>query len=191
MNHPVQASNPIEERLIRAGGFNPDDLAFNQAGELSERQRRWLRLEVAAWVFQIGVNLVLMACAWLFYYFQDNMQTFLLGGLSWSVGLAISILFCLEHARPIWDDIQGNQVKSISGTVLKRSGFGKGVNQSQYKNVRGIAWSLKIRDQMFSVHSRLYHSVIANETYRLFYTPNLKRVINIEPLQERARENEE
>lgn len=28
----------LEEKMIRAGAFNPDDLIFNQAGELSPRQ---------------------------------------------------------------------------------------------------------------------------------------------------------
>ena len=204
MNDPLQYSDPLEEKLIRAGGLHPEDLASNQAGELSLRQRRWLKLEFAGWVFQIGADLVLMACAWLFYYFQNNLQVFLIGSLFWGLALGMSVLFCIEHAWPVWDAVKSNEVEVIAGSISKFVGFGKGWPQDERSKL-GNNWGLKIREQMFSVTAAEYAVLVEHQTYRLFYLPNMKRVINIEPLieshakkqsalaalQARARENQE
>jgi hypothetical protein len=184
MDIPLQDTDPLEKKLIRAGGLRPDDLVFNRAGELSPRQIGWLRLEVAGWIFQIGVDLALIVCAWLFYYFGHNLQALVMGGLFWSVILGISALSCIENARPLWTDINSNRVESISGTISKHYGFGRGTSLNLHKDTRGVNWGLEIKNHRFSVHPRVYNSIVEHGTYRLFYTPNLQRVINIEPLIE-------
>jgi hypothetical protein len=205
MDTPLQDTDPLEEKLIRAGGLRLDDLAFNQAGELSPWQMGWLRLEVASWVVQIGIDLALIACIWLFYYFGHNLGAFIVGGLFWSFILGISMLMCVEHARPLWAAINGNRVESISGTILKHYGFGKGTSLDLHRDTSGVNWGLEIKNHRFSVHPHVYNSIVEHGTYRLFYILTLKRVISIEhllyshekkqsalaALQERARENKE
>jgi hypothetical protein len=182
MNSSSQASTSLEENLIRSGGLHPDDLAFNQAGELSPWQKRWLTLEVAAWGFQIGIDLVFMGCAWLFYYFQyfqsqHNLQIFTIGGLFWSCMLGVSILFCIDHMQPLCSDIQNIEVKSISGAISKYCGFRMG-----RREVTIGYWGLEIRGHKFAVNPSVYASLVQHQTYRLFYLPNANRLINIEPL---------
>ena len=185
MNNHSHASTSQEEKLIRSGGLHPDDLAFNQAGELSPRQKRWLTFEVAAWGVQIGIDLILVICAWLFYYFQfrHNLQAFVIGGLLWSFALGMSVLICLEHARPLWADIQGGEVKSISGIISKYYGYGAGLYLNRRTRRRGpVNWGVKIRERGFSVYPRVYAALVAHQTYRLFYLPNTERIMNIDPL---------
>lgn len=174
----------VERKLVRAGGFNPDDLVFNQAGMLSQRQKHWLMLEVAGWVTQAGINLMLIICAWGVYYLQflHNLKVFLAGGLFWSFIIGFSILLCIEHARPLWMDIQNGQVEQISGLLIKYHGRGK--NISTGRSVSGIHYTVRIRNCGFSVYPSIYAAIVEHQSYRLFYLPNAKKLVNIEPLFE-------
>jgi hypothetical protein len=177
MSKHSQDSEFLEEKLIRAGGLRLDDLAFNQAGELSPGQRRWLMLEVAAWIFQAGIGVILMPCIWVFFYFlHDDLRIFLLGCLLWNVALGISVFICIhQHAQPIWTDIKNGEIASIAGTVVKHYSVSTGRAAITYVGI-------EIRGHMFSVTASVHASVVEHQTYRLFYIPNTKRLMNIEPL---------
>jgi hypothetical protein len=182
MKNDFQDSDPLEEKLIRAGGFHPDDLAFNQAGDLSPSQKRWLMLEAASWAFQAGLDLVLLAGAWIFCYYQFDLQLFIAGGLIWSLPLGISVLICSDNLQSLWADIKGNKVESASGIISKHFSFVPFGSRQPVLKMRGGYCSLEIRGHIFSVTPSVYASIVEHRTYRLFYIPNVKRLINIEPL---------
>lgn len=206
MNTELESIDTLEMQMIRAGALHPDDLMFNQAGELSPGQKRWLTIEVAAWGVQIVIDVALIVCAWFVYYFQypNNAALFIVSSSAWSIALGAGIFACCQHAQPVWADIKSNEVKLLSGTISKHTGWGPGVPEGS-KRPRGANWSFQIREHLFSVHSPVYDSLIEHQSYSVFYTPALKRVINIEllmgahekkqsaldALQRRTKENEE
>lgn len=203
MDENPESIDEIEKRMKRAGAFHPDDLMFNQAGELSPHQRRWLQLEIVGWGFQIVIYSVVIISASVFYYLQfqqDANRLWLVGGLFWSTGLGYGIWMSAKNIQPIWADITNYEVKSVAGVIVKDG------SSTQYYQRRAAAnWSVQIRGEQFSIFPFVFDSLIAHKSYRIFYTPSLRRVINIEPLfhlddekqstlaalQARTKENEE
>jgi hypothetical protein len=167
------------EKMIRAGAFNPDDLMFNQMGELSPRQRRWLKFEMAARVGQMMISLILMIAAWVGFYLQfQATSSFFFGGIFLSVLFLISIWMSVENMLPIWRCLNTNEVKSVAGTVSKRSAF-----QYPGRTQRALGyWALVIRSDTFSTNARIFNVITDRHSYRIFYIPALKRLVNIEPV---------
>lgn len=165
--------------MIRAGAFNPDDLMFNQIGDLSPRQRRWLKLEMAGWACQIMFNLILLVAAWVAFYLQFQFTTyFFLGGALWSILIVGSTGISLQSIWPIWKSLKDNEVQSVAGTISKRYTF-------QRPNGRwsgSSSWALIIRSDSFGTSPRIFDAITEQQSYRLFYIPALQRPVNIEPL---------
>lgn len=165
--------------MIRAGAFNPDDLIFNQIGELSPRQRGWLTLEIVGWACQIMFNLILLVAACVAFYLQFQFTNyFFLGGALWSILLLGNTGICLGNIWPIWKSLKDNEVQAVAGTISKRY-----TSQMPTKHRPGSAyWALIIQSYTFGTSPRIFDSITEHKSYRIFYIPALKRLVNIEPL---------
>ncbi len=162
------------DKLIKIGALNLEDLEVNRSGELSERQKRGLKLWVGFWVIVAGVEVITLS-AIIF------IQVFYL-----SIGFAGLVLFafmiyltylCTMNTKPYWDDLKNDEIYSIAGKMFKhysRTGGGR-------KLAIGTC-SIQIGRQRFSVSPAICDAVALNEFYRLYYLPHSRRLVNIEPL---------
>ncbi len=180
MFHDTPNPNALETKLIHTGALNLDDLPFNQAGELSPRQRRWLVVEVAAWGVQVAIDLVFIVTIWVFFFRfhlqNDSHAPWLLTASFWSILLAIATVWCVDHARAPSFASKNNDVNAVAGTLQKRYvSYGAGRNA-------GSAYTLTVRGRTFAVPRNTYALIIDHHTYKLFYIPSINRLLNIEPL---------
>ncbi len=182
MLHDTPNPNALETKLIHAGALNLDDLPFNQAGELSPRQRRWLMVEVAAWGVQVGINLIAVVIIWCFFFrFQLQSDAHTPWGLVaffWSALIGLNAFICLITMQPVWLTIKNNEVKSITGVISKNYEIG-----SIRWRTGIVSWFLNVKDQTFKTSQTAHAVIIDHRKYRLFYIPALhNRLLNIEPL---------
>src|SRR5258708_1694285 len=163
-----------EEELVRFGAFHPDDLELNRMGDLSERQKVELLFFVVFWLAVAGLDLVLMA-------FLVSAQPWSYVGtlmpVLWCIFLVTMSIMCVKNAVPFWKDTQDGEVKSVSGLVSKYITW---VSAGRSGHI-GYC-NIKVQDQVFSLNPRFYDLVMDHDDYRLYYSANSKRIINIEPL---------
>lgn len=177
MSDDYQDYNLLEEGLIHAGVFHPDDLEFNDAGDLSPAQKRWLTLEAAFWLTLAGLEIGLVVTMWVFY-FLHHIETVLLLSITWGSFLVMVANMCVIDARPILEELRDGKVDEIAGTVSKHYPTittGKG-------RYRVGHYSIEISGHLFDVHDSVYALILEHHSYRLFYTPRNKTLVNIEPL---------
>ena len=167
--------SPAEE-LIKAGILNITDLEINQSGHLSKRQKRILYLNLAFWLILAVLDIIILM---LFIYFLIMFYRSFVTGILGSIFIIIPAFTCITHATPYWKDIQGDRLKTASGKVYKHFSVGYGImgtrSQVGYCNIR-------IGDQIFSVSPFTYSRIIHEGIYRIYFVPNSRKLINIEPL---------
>ena len=107
-----------ESHLINA--LYTEDLIINRNGNLSETQKRSLRLLVIFWFGVAGVDIGFLVFLG---YFQLRYQ---IEGFGYLLLCALSIIaarYCILSALPLQEDIKNDEVKSISGKIFKRLSF--------------------------------------------------------------------
>jgi hypothetical protein len=176
MKDNFQDHSSLEEALMRAGAFHPDDLEENHAGCLSPAQKRWLVLEAAFWLTLAGLELGLAGMLWIFY-FQRHIQTVLLLGLTWGLLLMIIASICIHEAWPILEELRDGRVEDIAGTLSKHVSFLR-----TRTGGRMPSCSAEIHNHIFGIAPSTYNALIDHQSYRLFYTPKNRTLVNIEPL---------
>ena len=188
MNDEMQKQD-LEEGLIRAGVFHPDEVEINETGHLSEPQKRWLALEAASWLGVAGLGMSLLAAMWAFY-FQHPSGSLLLIGLTWGVVLALSAIACIQNSRSILDERRDDQVKTISGMLLKHfSYFSVGAKKISIRQESTPTCSIEIHNQLFSVSPSTYEAIVEGRSYRLFYLPKHRTLVNVVPLVNGSNKN--
>lgn len=164
--------------LIKYGVLNLEDLEINKSGHLSMRQKRTLYLYVVFWLSIASLEIIILG---VFVYIQVLLQrNFLIGiiGISY---LMVPIYSCLTHAKPFWKDIQDDTPKISTGELFKRSSTIGGNIILSKSPVIGFC-SIRIDEQVFSVSPYVYNQVIQERLYRVYFAPNSRKLLNIEPL---------
>lgn len=174
MNTETRSPSTLEAALIQAGAFHPDDLPYNQAGELSPAQKRWLVLEVTAWLALATPELGLAVVMWVFY-FQHLILTVLLLALTWGSYLVFLAAMCGRDAWQIVEEIRQDRVDIIEGVISKHC------TRVSINRGYGYVYSLEIRGHSFEVHQALYNAIAKDTSYRLYYIPGHCTLINVEP----------
>ena len=164
------------EELIETGILNITDLEINQSGHLSTRQKRVLYLNLAFWwILAVFDIIILMLFIYFLLMFQRSFVTGIIGGFL----IIIPAFTCITNGTPYWKDIQGDRPKTASGKVYKHFSVGHGImgtrSQVGYCNIR-------IGDQIFSISPSTYDRIIHEDTYRIYFVPNSRKLFNIEPL---------
>ncbi len=152
-----------------------DDLALNRRRQLSEAQKKRLWPGAVFWLTLAGINVIFLL---LLGYFQLRYQIGNCGYLGLFVIGIFSTRYCILSAAPYRDDIKNGKVKTTSGQVFKqavlRSMFSKGVYLGHC--------FVSVNDKVFTI-SPYFYDWMANEGYyRIYFTPETKRVVNIEEL---------
>ena len=179
MLNAAQDQNSLEERLARVGVFHQDDLDANEAGHLSEAQKHWLALEAAFWLGLAGLETGLSATMWIFYLLHPS-ESLLFAALGWGVFLVLSALMCFGNGRAILAEREEDQVKTVSGMLLKH--FSVRRKRSSLGERGAVTCSIEIHNQLFRVSPSTYDAIIEGLSYRLFYLPKNHTLVNIVPL---------
>lgn len=169
------------DALANANGLLPDALDANRAGRLSTQQAGGLaRAEVsrARWRLIIGIGLITVAAAFLYY--RDFYPSLLFG----VAGLSLYVQSLREPSRsPLDKDLADGRVLAVEGGARKahRRTFsllgsiagGDGTADFYYYDIAG---------QRFPVSETAYHALVDGVAYRFYYLPRSKTLVNIEPL---------
>jgi hypothetical protein len=178
MNTDSPDQTAVEEALICAGVFHPEDLESNEAGYLSEAQKRWMVLEAALYLGVAGLEISLMV-AMLVLYLHHPFRTLLLIALFWGIILTIGVVVCIQDARPILEELRDGRVDAITGSLSKHFTRMSGILLLNWKSVH---YGIRVRDRFFSISATTYDAIADHQIYRLFCTTRNKTLVNIEPL---------
>lgn len=175
------------EALASASGFLLGALEANRAGWLTPEQTEALgkaaqRIRIIA----ILVGLAFLAAgvlAWVLPLLGMGLFSDQTTRLIWSlaaIGVGLYLLVRAFRPVPLQRDIQAGRVMAITGSgiryrrVVTRSGeSGQSTSITYYYIVAG---------EQFQVSERAYAALVEGLTYRAYYLPSSKRLVNIEPL---------
>ena len=159
--------------LRQIGALSIADLEINRKGYLSARQTRKPILIIIVWtglaMFEIAVLTALLIYE---FSFQQNM---LIGLMTFAVLTFCSILSML-NGKPYWKDLRAKKVKTVSGKSFKKYSF------ISYGRSNICVCSIRVNNLVFGVSPALYDVVLENKTYRIYYLPDSKLMVNIEPI---------
>jgi hypothetical protein len=172
-----RAQETLTEILTEANGFQTSALASNRRGLLAPGQVRHL-LGNLIWPLLFGVVSLIVVTRLLLPYVTTesppDLDTgkVLISGLMIVVGL---VSFYLS-ARSLLD-ILGGRVETASGRVR--------LEQRTTRDDDGTTtkYFYKLGDQRFSVSRRGFRALVPTATYRVYYAPRTKTLVNIEALE--------
>jgi hypothetical protein len=164
------------EELIKTGVLNIADLEINRSGHLSQRQKRILYFNLAFWLILVVFDIIIFI---LFIYFLVMFQRNFLTGIIGSILIVIPAFTCITNATPYWKDIQSDRPKTASGKAYKH--FSVGADMVGGRSQIGYC-SIRVGNQIFTISPSTYSSIIHEEIYRIYFVPNSRKLINIEPL---------
>jgi hypothetical protein len=169
-------ANDLESQikaLRQIGVLNADDLEINRKGYLSPRQKRKPILIIILWtglaVFEI---VVLIAILLYELSFQQNPWVSLITFAVLTFCSALSLL----NGKPYWRDLKTSKVKTVSGKSFKKYSF------ISYGKSSICLCSIRVSNRVFGVSPALYNVVVENKSYRIYYLPDSKLMVNIEPI---------
>lgn len=152
-----------------------DDFTLNRNGQLSEMQKKRLWPGAFFWLMLAGVNVIFLL---LLSFFQLRYQTIGCGYLGLFALAIFSIRQCILNAIPYRKDIKNGIVKTASGQVFKRA-----VLQNRFsKGVYLGHCSVSVNNKVFTISPYFYNWMVDEGYYRIYFTPETKRVVNIEEL---------
>lgn len=166
-----QADDPVSvlrQVLASTNNFSADDLRQNQKGLLSKRQENRL-LGILAFdglIFLIGLVLFVSMIPQILRAVSTGYFFLLL-----IIGVIVVLRFGWAAVRMIQDLWRG-QVKQIDGPVSRQT------RRSRYRTT----YLYVIDTHKFEVTSAAYHALLEQPTYRIYYVPNSKRLVSIEPI---------
>ena len=113
-------------------------------------------------------------------YIGTFLQKNLVMGIA-EIGLLIMLVtMCVKSAKPYWKDIRDDKPKTASGKVFKHFSVGRG--NFNVKGSRVGYCNIRIGNKTFSISPSTYDHIIHEEMYRIYFVPNSRKLINIEPL---------
>jgi hypothetical protein len=160
--------------LIRIGAFRIDDLEINKSGHLSKKQKQPLYWILAFWFALAIFEIIIFA---VFAYVQISLQRDIFMGLAVIAFLIFLLATCMAFAKPSWNDIRHNKSKTVSGKIFKHFSI---TSVSKYSLIGNC--SIRINNQVFSISPSIYNQIIHENSYRIYFTPHSRKIINIEPL---------
>jgi hypothetical protein len=176
MTEPSTNDPSLLEKLIEAGTYGLDDLELNRKGVLSGLQRFRLMMMVIAYILLGGLGMIL-ALGGIRMYLQQPRPEMLLAAAFWVIIFSGTGFYWLQHAIPMWQDLQAGTVKSISGPLYilyVRGGY----------KTRVPIYSLhyKIAKQVFDIALFAPRLLEREQLCRGYYTSHSAILVGIEPL---------
>jgi len=183
LHAPVQTPMAVVgyEAIVQALGqaftFNDEELVLNRGRKLSPRQRqRLLRdagLYAAATLLTFFVGMMMLAGTGTT---QNTTTTVPWQAVVFSLLLAALAFYLGRQAWLHGLDARNGMATQIEGRVTLRVSGGPRRSTTIY---------YLIRDQEFSVPVKAYAALVEGLNYRLYFTPQAKKVLSLEPLGKR------
>jgi hypothetical protein len=160
-----------DPHLMKALAFDADDLAANQAGELSPRQRHRLTTlrRLQSWLLTFGLALTGMAVAMVLRVRLSGPLVIWVGAAVgiWALGFgpAQTLFRWLGYDR----DLKQGRVRAAQGTITVGSRRGR------------LPYVLKIAGQVWELGPRQRPIALAfqdGETYTLYYAPGSRTILS-------------
>lgn len=155
-------------RLTRAFDFTNDDLAENQQGRLSDKQRKRLRERMIVWSLASGFFLIIFSVLLIGVIRNaDDLLGYIVA--------ALIALFVLIFATGLWTTIHDTRSDLRQGIVASVTGVAEPFSRRGY---RGRPFHhLKIGTLEFDISPR-YPAFRANTRYQIFYSPVTKIILS-------------
>ena len=167
-----QSQELLLEALSRAHHFTLDDLGVNHQGSLSGAQA-WRLIGYA--VLQ-GVVLIFSAGVGIWMYF--NLP---IGGEDQLWVIIFGIFLALFALGSVWNIIK-TFMDLLTQSVSHEDGF---VTRQEHRTRNGRYYTYQIKKLKFRVSRNAFHALVDGWEYRVYYSSRSKRLLSIEPLQER------
>ena len=167
-----QSQGLLLDALSKAHHFTSDDLGVNHQGGLSGAQA--LRLisytivQGVVLIFSIGMGV------WLYFNLPINKEDQLWAGV---FGLFLVVL----ALGAVWNIIKAF-LDLLTQGVAHEEGF---VARYEHRTRNGRYYTYQIKKLKFRVSRNAYHALVDGWEYRVYYSSRSKRLLAIEPLQER------
>ncbi len=159
--------------LRQIGVLNVDDLEINRKGHLSPRQKQKPILIIILWTGLAVFELVVLIALLLYELsFQPNPLISLITFAVLTFCSALSML----NVKPYWRGLRTSKVKTVSGKSFKKYSF------VSYGRSSICLCSIRVSNLVFGVSPALYNVVLENKSYRIYYLPDSKLMVNIEPI---------
>ena len=169
----------LKENLSRHRLFFPDDFNFNQMGEISPRQIK--KVQQSAWFWLAGVVVflfmfiaVLVIGAKISFSAQKSEAPFFM--IFWFVFSLLNGYLCYSNASPHLNDLRENKVQVVSGKLIKHHAL-----VSTRRGGSNFYCTIEIRCQQFYISLAAYNDIVEDQTYRLFYLPHSRKIMNLVP----------
>jgi hypothetical protein len=120
---------------------------------------------------------------WVFFLLHPG-GSLLLVASSWGVVLILLSISCAQDGRLILAERRDGRVEALAGTLSKHFSIGR---SRWYGSVGKGLWSastgcsIEIHDHLFGVSPSTYDAIVEHRSYRLFYTPKYRTLVNIVP----------
>jgi len=169
----------LKENLSRHRLFFPDDLSFNQMGEISPRQIRGVKLSLWFWFAGIAVFLFMFVVIFVIgakisFSAQKSEAPFFM--IFWFVFFLLNGYLCYSNATPHLNDLRENRVQVVSGKLIKHHTL-----VSTIRSGSNFYCTIEIRGQQFYISLSAYNDIAEDQTYRLFYLPHSRKILNLVP----------
>lgn len=166
---------------MQAFDFTEADLAANENGYLTERQRENMRQEMAYvkkelyWVWAISMGIAGLFLIWILSAMSE------LGFLLLAVGVALALInglfFYLVTDSSMKRDLQQGRASKICGEVRLRV-VRKDELDEPYRKYN----LLIIKGKQIPISNRGYEALKEYESYCVYYTPRTKYILSIKPI---------
>lgn len=166
----------LKDRLRREL-FSPDDLSFNQNGEMSPRQLRDIRRFARFWFFCLGIYLTLMLAMCVLAIWAGllahQIDRFFSLTVFWALILGLFGSCSYSFARPYLLDLRENRVELVEGELHKHYLL------IPYNRIKMSYFVIEIRQQTFSIPRGASDEIMDHRVYRLFYLPHSRKIVNL------------
>jgi len=92
----------------------------------------------------------------------------------WFVFFLLNGYLCYSNATPHLNDLRENRAQVVSGKLIKHHALVRRSGGNFY-------CTIEIRDQQFYVSLAAYNDIAEHQTYRLFYLPHSRKILNLVP----------
>lgn len=170
----TEQMDKLYQALEKTLYLEPDDLAANQQGKLSERQQQRIIGQLRSAMLGFGcLNLVSIAPAIVLGAVIDNLVVraiVVMGIVTWLIFLVRTLRGIRNTQQNIHQDLARGEVSALQGTIVKKS------------TRKGANLYIGIDKKWFLVPQAIFEAVPEGETLVIYYLPTSQQFLALEPL---------
>jgi hypothetical protein len=164
-----------QDRLLNGTlGFTDEDLAANQDGYISDKQRLRLKRERRKWKFFIVVTLLAYPFGWMLIVFPETYRPATAGIGVW-FGASVTIFICWLFMRDFDQDLAEGKTQVIRGAIkLGQQLFtigGQGQQSHYYLRIENMNWTMR---------KSPFLAFADGDSYAIYYAPHSKTLLSAE-----------